>query len=34
MVYKDAKSYYKLIKEEFSNNDEKLAEFYENFENT
>ena len=34
MAYKDAKIYYKLIKDEFSDNDEKLAEFYENFENT
>ena len=34
MAYKDEKSYYKLIKDEFLDNDEKLAEFYENFENT
>ena len=33
MAYKNAKSYYKLIKDEFSDNDEKLAEFYEYFEN-
>jgi hypothetical protein len=34
MAYKDAKSYYKLIKDEFSDKDEKLSEFYEYFENT
>ena len=34
MAYKDAKIYYKLIKDEFSDNDEKLAEFYEYSENT
>lgn len=28
------KNFYKIIKEEFSDNDEKLAEFYEYFEDT
>lgn len=34
MNYKDAVRYYKKIKEEFSNDNEKFEEFYEYFEDT
>ena len=34
MSYKDAIEFYKLIKEEFPDNNDNFAEFYEYFENT